>query len=124
MSNKNAVRNREFKIALVDRMIAGENVSELAREAGVHRCMLYRWRDAYRSGGPEAVRKPGRGRAGGAKRKLKPVRPDPQARIKELERKIGQQQLDLDFFRRALRQVEDLRRSAACGEPRSTESSK
>ena len=122
MSDKNTVRNREFKIALVARMLAGENVSELAREAGVHRCMLYRWRDAYRSGGPEAVRNPGRTRA--AKRKLKPGRPDSQARIKELERKIGQQQLELDFFRRALRQVEELRRSAGYGEPRSTRSSK
>jgi transposase len=27
-------------------------------------------------------------------------------RIAELERKIGQQQVDLDFFRQALRQVE------------------
>jgi transposase len=124
MPSHHAVRNREFKIAAVDRMIAGENVSKLALELGVHRGLLYRWRDAYRSGGREAVRKPGRGRARAAKLKLKPGKPDPQARIKELERKIGQQQLELDFFRRALRQVEDLRRSAVSGEPRSTRSSK
>jgi len=31
-------------------------------------------------------------------------------RIAELERKIGQQQLELDFFRAALRHVRDLRR--------------
>jgi hypothetical protein len=30
-----------------------------------------------------------------------------QARIAELERKIGRQQLDLDFFRAALRHVRD-----------------
>jgi transposase len=124
MPIKRAVRNREFKIAAVDRMIAGENVSDLARELGVHRGLLYRWRDVYRSGGPEAVRRPGRvhARAAGAKRKA--GKSDAQERIKELERKIGQQQLELDFFRRALRQVEGLRRSAADGEPRSTGSSK
>jgi hypothetical protein len=33
-----------------------------------------------------------------------------QRRIAELERKIGQQQLDLDFFRAALRHVREPRR--------------
>jgi hypothetical protein len=32
-----------------------------------------------------------------------------QARIVELERKVGQQQLELDFFRKALRQVREKR---------------
>jgi hypothetical protein len=31
-------------------------------------------------------------------------------RIAELERKIGQQQVELDFFRQALRQVKEARR--------------
>jgi hypothetical protein len=31
-------------------------------------------------------------------------------RISELERKVGQQQVELDFFQRALRQVEEARR--------------
>ena len=33
-----------------------------------------------------------------------------QRRVGELERKIGQQQVELDFFRQALRQVKDPRR--------------
>jgi hypothetical protein len=33
-----------------------------------------------------------------------------QRRVAELERKVGQQQLELDFFRQALRQVEALSR--------------
>jgi hypothetical protein len=46
-------------------------------------------------------------------------------RIAELERKIGQQQVDLDFFRQALRRVGGARRpSAEPGAPRSTRSSK
>jgi hypothetical protein len=44
-------------------------------------------------------------------------------RIAELERKVGQQQVDLDFFRRALRQVKGARRpSAAPGVTASTKS--
>ena len=46
-------------------------------------------------------------------------------RIAELERKIGQQQVDLDFFRQALRRVGGTRRrNAEPGAPPSTKSSK
>jgi transposase len=46
-------------------------------------------------------------------------------RIAELERKIGQQQVDLDFFQRALRQVREARRaSGGPGATASTRSSK
>jgi transposase len=46
-------------------------------------------------------------------------------RIAELERKIGQQQLELDFFRQALRQVKGARRlSDGSGVTASTRSSK
>lgn len=125
-TDKHVVRNKAFKIAAVERMIAGEKVTALALELGVHRCMLYRWRDRYRSGGPEAVRKPGRvhGAARAAKQDRTAGRLGSQARIAELEKKIGQQQLELDFFRRALRQVEGLGPSANLGAPKSTRSSK
>jgi hypothetical protein len=47
------------------------------------------------------------------------------ARIAELERKVGQQQLELDFFQQALRQVGGARRpSAGPGVPASTRSSR
>ena len=41
-------------------MLAGENVSALARELKVLRKDLYVWHDRFRSGGPDALR--GRGR--------------------------------------------------------------
>ena len=48
-----------------------------------------------------------------------------QRRVAELERKIGQQQVELDFFRQALRQVKVARRpSEGLGALRSTPSSK
>ena len=111
------VFSREFKIGIVCRMLAGENVSALARELKMTRKDLYAWRDRFQAGGPEAPR--GRGRppkaeAAGlaARANAKAPAETPAAeleaarqRIGELERKIGQQQLDLDFFQRALRHV-------------------
>src|SRR5499425_2335787 len=110
------VFSREFKIGIVRRMLAGENVSALARELRSTRKDLYVWRDRFLAGGPEALR--GRGRppkaaaaglaASGTSAKAPAETPAAELeaarkRIAELERKVGQQQLDLDFFQRALR---------------------
>ena len=133
--SKRSIRvfSREFKLEVVRRMLAGENVSALARELKVLRKDLYAWRKRFRSGGPEALR--GRGRPPKAVSALlkqsalaKSAASAPDAsskRVAELERKIGQQQVELDFFRQALRQVEGARRrSAGSGVTRSTRSSK
>ena len=129
--SKKAIRvfSREFKLKIVRRMLAGENVSALAREVKVLRKDLYVWRKRFRSGGPEALR--GRGRPPKAvtaivtrARSADSVPDAAGKRIAELERKIGQQQVELDFFRQALRQVEGARRrSAGPGASRSTRSS-
>jgi transposase-like protein len=118
--SKSGVRSfsREFKLRAVQRMEAGENVSALARELTIKRVILYRWRDAYRLGGPEALRLRGRpskaeasamasARYGAGKANdLAEAR----WQIDQLRRKIGQQQLELDFFKEALRHVEASRR--------------
>jgi transposase len=138
--------SREYKVAAVRRMLAGENVSALARELGVRRKYLYQWRERFRLGGAIALRSRGRptkaevlamrppgeapadeASAGGAM--PPPAPPDAlakaQRRIAELERKVGQQQIDLDFFQQALRHVKGLRRrSGAPGGTSSTRSSK
>jgi len=106
----------EFRLSVVERMEAGESTSALARELNVYRQVLERWRDRVRGGGPDALK-----RKRGRPRKLVLIPPhslpgpEPglaaaQARIGELERKVGRQQLELDFFKRALRQVEASRR--------------
>jgi transposase-like protein len=129
-------------------MLAGENVSALARELEVRRKYLYQWRERFRLGGAIALRSRGRptkaevlamqarggdepaaGDAGSVDPMPPPAPPDElakaQRRIAELERKIGQQQLDLDFFQQALRHVRELRqRSGAPGGTGSTRSSK
>jgi len=138
MSKKPRVFSREFKLMVVRRMLAGENVHALARETKVLRKDLYIWRDRYRSGGAEALRGCGRPRkaevtAKGARDKAAEARSELSAaeldvarqRIAELERKIGQQQVELDFFRQALRQVREARRpSVGPGVTGSTRSSK
>src|SRR5688572_801856 len=60
--SKKAIRvfSQAFKLRIVRRMLAGENVSALAREVKVLRKDLYVWRERFRSGGPEALRGPGR----------------------------------------------------------------
>ena len=52
--------SRAFKLEVVGRMEAGENVSALSREVEVKRPILYRWRDAWRLGGEAALRLKGR----------------------------------------------------------------
>jgi transposase len=110
--------SREFKLEAVRRIEAGENVSALARELAVKRAILYRWRDAHRLGGPEALRLRGRPSKAEAP-KLSAARlaagrandlAEARWQIEQLRRKVGQQQLELDFFKRALRQIEASRR--------------
>ena len=109
---------RAFKLSVLNRMAAGENVSALARELKLRRKLLYKWRDQLRRGGPSALRTRGRPRkatlAAEAMARANAPPADElaaaQARVAALERKVGQQQLELDFFRRALRQVETSRR--------------
>jgi transposase-like protein len=134
--------SREFKLEALRRMEAGENVSVLSRELGVSRKSIYQWRDRYRVGGSNALR--GRGRMSKAEHSAHEERPGSekeaakearqasleelaraQRRIAALERKIGQQQVELDFFQQALRQVREQRpRSGVPGGTTSTKSSK
>ena len=108
------VFSREFKLAAMARLEAGETVPAVACELGVSHQVLYGWRARMRAGGAAGLRPLGRPRRDevAALAACPPVSPErqtltaAQARIGELERKIGRQQLELDFFKRALRQVE------------------
>jgi hypothetical protein len=114
------------KLALVRRLEAGEGASALALEAKVLAKSLYQWRSAYLAFGAAGFgrkrgRKPG-GRAAaapsgcpadGAAAARPPDDPErSRARIAELERLVGRQQADLDFFREALRSWDEKRRAS------------
>jgi len=114
-------QHREYPIGLkrtaLARVAAGESIAEVARDLQLRDRLLYAWRDNVRRSGPAALRDRGRPRKG-ATRVLVPVAAGElgegelaraQRRVAELERKIGQQQVDLDFFRRALRHVRETR---------------
>ena len=113
-----------FKLKAIKRVERGEGVLPVARDLGVTRKAVHDWVRAYKALGPEGLNrkrgpKPGR-------RQLKPVPEDviagrgggnasAQLRIAELERLIGRQQIELDFFRQALRALEG---KATQGKPR------
>ncbi|CEJ09985.1 Transposase [bacterium YEK0313] len=102
-----------FKAAALRRVEAGEALATVARDLKVERKLLYDWRRAYETGGLAGLenRKPGRKPGLPMTPEERALKPPPDlpgdlaqahARIAELERKIGRQQMDLDFFRRAL----------------------
>lgn len=87
---------KEFKQAAVRRLETGASIAEVARACEVNPNVLHRWRREFRDGVDRAF--PGLG-----KRK-----PD-ESQVAELERKVGQQTLEIDFLKRALQRVEEAR---------------
>ena len=125
--------SREFKLRVIERLEAGESVTALGLELSIKRTIIYRWRDRWRQGGTTALRgKPGRRtkeealeleRARGIAARANDLT-EARRQIAELQRKIGQQQVDLDFFKQALRRIEASRQpsigpGATASSPRS-----
>jgi transposase len=92
--------SKEFKAEAVRRLESGQTAAEVARALEVHPAELYRWRRELEEQGARACQGAGRKRA-------------EEGRIAELERKIGQQTLEIDFLKRALQHVEEQRRLRA-----------
>lgn len=109
--------SREFKLTALRRMEAAGNVKALAAELGVRRELLYDWREKLAAGGAEALRNSGRPRPSAQSAEAL----SGERKLAELERKVGEQALLLDFFKGALRRIEGLRQ--ASGEPGATASS-
>jgi len=111
----------EFKVSVVRRMLAGEPVSGLSREVQVKRTLLYRWRDTYRKQGVAGFQRP----VGRPRKPPQEGVPGAAARIRELERKVGQQALVIDFLQRACKRVKESRqRSKEAGGTASMERSR
>jgi transposase len=90
--------SKEFQERAVRRMKLGENVSQLARDLGVHRTCLYAWK-----------RKLGRqpyGRVRGLEADWRDRRIEElEAKVTRLEGIVGGQFQELDFFESALRRI-------------------
>lgn len=132
MPGRFRIFSREFKEAAVRRIPAGEKIRAVADDLKLHRQLLYTWLDYYQRGGPDALvprgrpwkavalarqqalgqapRRPARSRVAITKKESVP---DP--RLADLERKVGQQALELAFFREALRRVKEPPRPSGGG---------
>ena len=111
MGAKRRVFSLEFKQGVAQRIMNGESVTALHGEFQIKRSVLYRWRDAYRKEGAVGLQRR-IGRPSGMATPRPGASPEEATtrRIAELERKIGQQALDLDFLRRAFKRVKESRR--------------
>ena len=79
----------------VERLKQSDNIVELAKELGVHRRMLYRWRDQL---DPAAKSEEGS------------LQPSREARLRnevnQLKRALAEKTLEVDFFKGALQKIE------------------
>jgi transposase-like protein len=112
--------SQRFKEDAVRRLLAGEGIRGVAASLRIRPQLLYTWRDYYEQGGADALVPRGRPSkaVAAARRRALLQEPSRQARtyrhagaeardsrLVELERKVGQQAVELDFFREALRHV-------------------
>jgi transposase-like protein len=92
------------------RILAGESVSKLHAEYEIQRSVLYRWRAAYRKDGASGLQR-AIGRPPGVPNPAPKPRASEEERLRrqvaELERKVGQQALHLDFLQRAFKRVKE-----------------
>ncbi len=103
---------KEFKLAAIQRLEQGVSLGEVARALEVNPNVLHRWRREFRQG-------PGNVFPGHGKQRWS------EGRIADLERKIGQQALEIDFLKGCLQRIEEQRMlQAVTGNPRSTGRSK
>jgi transposase len=103
---------KEFKLAAIQRLERGASIGEVARALEVNPNVLHRWRREIREG-------PGNVFPGQGKQRWS------EGRIAELERKVGQQTLEIDFLKGCLQRIEQQRMlQALTGNPRSTRGSK
>src|SRR5579884_3532313 len=104
---------KELKQTAVRRLESGQSVAEVARALEVHPSDLHRWRRELREHGEQAFSGAGKKRA-------------EESRVAELERKVGQQAMEIDFLKRALQHVEEQRllRALSNGAPSTSTSRK
>jgi transposase-like protein len=105
--------SKEFKQTAIRRLQSGQSVAEVARALEVNPSKLHRWRRELDEYGDRAFSGVGKKRA-------------EDSRVAELERKIGQQALEIDFLKRALQHVEEQRllRALNSGAPSTNKSKK
>jgi transposase-like protein len=87
---------RKVKMAAVGRLETGSSIAEVARAFEVNPNVLHRWRREFRQGSGNAFPGPGKARWD-------------ETQQAKLERKIGQQTLEIDFLKKCLQRIEEPR---------------
>ena len=85
--------SREFKLAAIEQIESGKSLARVARELEVHENILRRWKREIRENPSRAFSGQGHSRS-----------PNREA---ELERKIGQMTLEIDFLKKVLRRFKE-----------------
>ena len=95
MAKKRVARHpEEFKRMCVERMKQCNNIGVLAKELGIHRRMLYRWRDQL-----DPVKKNEGSVPNSREARLR-------LEIDQLQRVLAEKTLEIDFFKGALQKIE------------------
>jgi len=109
VAKKRVRHSEEFRRRCVERLKQSDNIVELAKELGVHRRMLYRWRDQLEPVAKKAGVAPQSGEA-----RLR-------NEVNQLKRALAEKTLEVDFFKGALQKIEARRQgSSGSGETAST----
>ena len=102
---------KEMKLAAIQQLERGSSAAEVARAFEVNPNLLHRWRKEFRHG-------PGNAFPGVGKRRWD------ETKVAQLERKVGEQALEIDFWKGCLQRIEEERMlQALTGKPRPTNTS-
>src|ERR1039458_9551495 len=99
---------REVKLAAVRRLEGGASIAEVSRAFEVNPNVLHRWPKEFRAGPGSAFSGPG-------------TRRWDETQVAKVDRKVGQQTLEIDFLKGCLQRIEEQRMlQALTGSPRSS----
>ena len=103
---------RELKMAAIQQLDAGSSTAEVARAFEINANLLHRWRKEFQRGPANAFPEMGKWQW-------------EETRVVQLERKVGQQALEIDFLKGCLQRIEEQRMlQVLTGTPRPASSSK
>jgi transposase len=111
MGKSRRVFTRDFKLAAIKELDSGKPVGFVARRLEVNPNTLHRWRRELR-------KQPTKAFSGQGKRMLA------DSREAELERKVGQQAMEIDFLKKLLRSLEEQQEAESGGGPFTRRSAK
>jgi len=103
---------REMKLDAIRQFESGSSAAEVARAFQINPNLLHRWCKEFRHG-------PGNAFPGEGKRRWD------ETKVAQLERKVGQQAVEIDFLKGCLQRIEEQRMmQALTGKPRPGSTSK